>query len=248
MPKLAGKIAVITGASSGMALATAKLFVHEGAHVYITGRRKEKLDRVLHEIGNNVTAVRADSGNPADLDQLFDTVTNNHGRVDIVYASAGIAPAGGALSEPLMAVTEDSFDDVFAVNVRGTLFTVQKALPLMSAGGSVIINGTAGAVKGVPGATVYAASKAALRSFARTWTAELKGQDVRVNLINPGPIDTASFDRVPAEVRNHVASLVPAGRFGRPEEIAAAVLFLASTDSSFIYGTELFVDGGLAQV
>lgn len=248
MSKLAGKIAVITGATSGMALATAKLFVHEGAYVYITGRRKDKLDRALHEIGNNVTAVHADSGSPTDLDRLFDTVKTKHGRVDIVYASAGIAPAGGALSEPLIAVTEDSFDDVFAVNVRGTLFTVQKALPLMSAGGSVVINGSAGAVKGAPGATVYSASKAALRSFARTWTAELKGQNIRVNLINPGPIDTASFDGVPAEVRNYVASLVPAGRFGRPDEIAAAVLFLASTDSSFIYGTELFVDGGLAQV
>lgn len=248
MPKLEGKIAVITGATSGMALATAKLFVQEGAHVYITGRRRDKLDHALHEIGDGVTAVQGDSGNPADLDRLFDTVRNDHGRVDVVYASAGVAPSGGALSQPLAAVTEDSFDDVFAVNVRGTLFTVQKALPLMSAGGSIILNGSAGAVKGVPGATVYAASKAALRSFARTWTAELRDRNIRVNLINPGPIDTASFDRATAEVRSYVASLVPAGRFGLVDEIATAVLFLASSDSSFVYGTELFVDGGLAQV
>jgi NAD(P)-dependent dehydrogenase (short-subunit alcohol dehydrogenase family) len=248
MPKLDGKVAVITGATSGMALAAARLLASQGAHVYITGRRKDKLDQAVRAIQEAtpgaVTAVQADSGSPEDLDRLFEAVRAGHGRVDIVYASAGI----GTLTEPLEAVTTASFDDVFAVNVRGTLLTVQKALPLMTAGGSVIINGSAGAVKGVPGSTVYAASKAALRSFARTWTAELAGRGIRVNLISPGPTETATFDGIPADIRTTITSMVPAGRFGQPEEIAAAVLFLASDDSSFIHGTELPVDGGLAQV
>ena len=152
------------------------------------------------------------------------------------------------MTEPLEAVTTGSYDDVFGVNVRGTLLTVQHGVPLMASGGSIIINGSAGAVKGVPGSTVYAASKAALRSFARTWTAELAGRGIRVNLISPGPIDTATFDGIPAEIRGGIAAMVPAGRFGNAEEIAAAVLFLASADSSFIQGTDLFVDGGLAQI
>ena len=191
-----------------------------------------------------MTGVQADSGSPADLDRLFDTVQAGHGRVDILYASAGI----GSLTEPLEAVTTESFDDVFGVDVRGTLLTAQKAVALMSAGGSVIINGSAGAVKGVPGSSVYAASKAALRSFARTWTAELAGRGIRVNLLSPGPIDTAIFDGIPAEIQAGIKIMIPAGRFGRPEEIANAVLFLASDDSSFVTGTELAVDGGTAQV
>lgn len=248
MSKLDGKTAVITGATSGMGLAAARLLAAEGAHVYITGRRKEPLDQAVETISTAapgaVTGVQADSGNPEDLARLFGTVRSGHGRVDVVYASAGT----GSLTEPLGAVTASSFNDVFAVNVRGTLLTIQHALPLMTAGGSVIINGSAGAVKGVPGSTVYAASKAALRSFARTWTAELAGRGIRVNLISPGPIDTATFDGIPGQVRTAIAAMVPAGRFGRAEDIAAAVLFLACDDSSFIYGTELAVDGGLAQI
>jgi NAD(P)-dependent dehydrogenase (short-subunit alcohol dehydrogenase family) len=246
--KLEGKTAVVTGATSGMGLAAARLLAAEGAHVYITGRRKKNLDQAVQLIDQaspgRVTGVQADSGSPADLDRLFDTVKAGHGRLDVVYASAGI----GTLTEPLGSVTAASFDDVFGVNVRGTLLTVQHAVPLMSAGGSVIINGSAGAVKGVPGSTVYAASKAALRSFARTWTAELGRLGIRVNLLSPGPIDTATFDGIPAEVAAGVKAMIPVGRFGQPDEIATAVLFLASADSSFVNGVELFVDGGLAQV
>jgi NAD(P)-dependent dehydrogenase (short-subunit alcohol dehydrogenase family) len=248
MSKLDGKIAVITGATSGIGLAAAQLLATEGAHVYITGRRKDKLDQAVAEIGaaapGAVTGVQADSSSPADLDRLFETVKNGQGRVDVLYANAGF----GSLTEPLEAVTATSFDDMFGVNVRGTLFTVQKAVPLMTAGGSVIINGSASAVKGVPGSTVYAASKAALRSFARTWTTELAGRGIRVNLLSAGPIDTAAWDGTPAEVRGAVTAMIPAGRFGGPEEIAPAVLFLACDDSSFIYGTELAVDGGSAQI
>ena len=248
MPKLDNKTAVITGATLGMGLAAARLLATEGAHVYITGRRKDRLDQAVQAIEaaapGKVTGVQADSGSPADLDRLFTAVRDGHGRLNIVYASAGI----GSVTEPLEAVTVASFDEVFGVNVRGTLLTVQKAVPLMTAGGSVIINGSAGWVKGIPGNTVYAASKAALRSFTRTWTAELAGRGIRVNLISPGPIDTATFDGIPAEFRASVEAMVPAGRFGTTEEIATAVLFLASADSSFVYGAELAVDGGLAQV
>jgi len=248
MSKLDNKTAVITGATLGMGFASARLLAAEGAHVYITGRRKDRLDQAVTAIEaiapGAVTGVQADSGSPADLDRLFTLVRDGHGRVDIVYASAGI----GSVTEPLEAVTTASFDDVFGVNVRGTLLTAQKAVPLMTEGGSIIINGSAGWVKGIPGNTVYAASKAALRSFARTWAAELAGHGIRVNLISPGPIDTATFDGIPAEFRAGVEAMVPAGRFGTPDEIAAAVLFLASADSSFVTGTELSVDGGLAQV
>lgn len=248
MPKLDGKIAVITGATSGMGLATARLMAIEGAHVCITGRRKDNLDQATAAIEavapGAVTGVQADSSSPADLDRLFDTVKNHHGRVDVVYANAGY----GSLTEPLEAVTTTSFDDVFAVNVRGALFTVQKAAPLMTAGGSVILNGSASAVKGVPGATLYAASKAAVRSFARTWAAELAGRGIRVNVLSAGPIDTAAYDGTPAEIRAELTAMTPAGRFGRPEEIATAALFLASDDSSYVTGTELAVDGGIAQV
>lgn len=247
MSKLDNKIAVITGATLGMGFAAARLLATEGAHVYITGRRKDRLDQAVEAIEaaapGRVTGVQADSGSPADLDRLFTAVRDGHGRLDIVYASAGMSA-----TEPLEAVTTASFDDVFGVNVRGTLLTVQKAVPLMTAGGSIIINGSGVAVKGLPGNTVYAASKAALRSFVRTWTAELAGRGIRVNLLSPGPIDTATFDGVPAKFRAGIEALVPAGRFGTPEEIATAVLFLASADSSYVRGTELFVDGGLSQV
>jgi NAD(P)-dependent dehydrogenase (short-subunit alcohol dehydrogenase family) len=242
--KLENRVSVITGATSGMALATAKLFVEEGAYVFVTGRSQEKLDKAVKEIGKNVTGVQGDAGNLFDLDRLFEIVKKEKGHIDVLFASAGV----GELSNPLGSITEKGFDDTFNVNVRGTLFTVQKALPLMNDGrGSIILNSSIAGVKGFPGTTVYSASKAAVRSFARTWTAELKGK-VRVNVISPGTIDTAIFDGTPQELKNGFASIIPMGRMGNPDEIASAALFLASDDSSFITGIELFIDGGTAQV
>jgi NAD(P)-dependent dehydrogenase (short-subunit alcohol dehydrogenase family) len=227
-----------------MALAAARLFVTEGAHVYITGRRRDQLDGAVSEIGANVTGVRSDSGNPRDLDLLVDAVRAGHGRVDVLYVSAGI----GTVEEPLAAVTEDSFDTVFGVNVRGALFTVQKLLPLMSNGGSIILNGSAVWSRGLPGQSVYAATKAALRSFARTWAAELAERGIRVNILSPGPIDTAMIAGIPPEVREQIPALIPLRRLGRPADIAKAALFLASDDSSFVTGIDLPVDGGAAQI
>jgi NAD(P)-dependent dehydrogenase (short-subunit alcohol dehydrogenase family) len=243
MSKLDGKIAVITGATSGLALATAKLFVEEGAHVFITGRRKDKLDEAVAAIGSNVTGVHGDAGNLTDLDRLVEVVTAEKGRVDVLFASAGLATL-----EPLGAITEESFDANFGLNVRGTLFTTQKLLPLLSDGASIILNSSAISAKGVPGNTVYAASKAALRSFARTWTVELKDRGIRVNLISPGPIDTPGFDDLLPDLKEQMAAEVPLGRLGTESEIATAALFLASADSSYITGTDMFVDGGIAQI
>jgi NAD(P)-dependent dehydrogenase (short-subunit alcohol dehydrogenase family) len=241
--KLENRVAVITGATSGMALATAKLFVEEGAYVFLTGRSQEKLDKAVKEIGKNVTGVQGDAGSLADLDRLFETVRMEKGHIDVLFANAGV----GELNNPLGSITEKGFDGTFNVNVRGTLFTVQKALPLMKDGGSIILNSSIAGVKGFPGSTVYSASKAAVRSFARTWTAELKGK-IRVNVISPGTIDTAIFDGAPQEMKDGLVSIIPMGRMGKPREIAAAALFLASDDSSFVTGIELFVDGGTVQV
>jgi NAD(P)-dependent dehydrogenase (short-subunit alcohol dehydrogenase family) len=245
MEKLKDKVAVITGGTSGMALATAKLFVEEGAYVFITGRRQEQLDKATKEIGKNVTGVRGDAGNLADLDRLFDTVKKQKGHINVLFASAGI----GELDKPLGTITEKGFDDTFNVNVRGTLFTVQKAMPLFRDGGSIILNSSIANSQGLPGASVYAASKAAVRSFARTWTAELKDRKIRVNAISPGPIgDTGTFAVIPDEFKNFMLSQVPVGRLGLSKDIAAAALFFASEDSSFVTGTELAVDGGMNQV
>jgi NAD(P)-dependent dehydrogenase (short-subunit alcohol dehydrogenase family) len=244
MEKLKGKIAVITGATSGMALATAKSFVEEGAYVFITGRRQAQLDAAVKEIGRNVTGVQCDAGNLADLDRLYETVKTKKGNIDIVFASAGI----GEFDVPLGSITEEHFDKTFNVNVRGTLFTVQKALPLMRDGGSIIMTGSIAGVKGFPGLSVYSATKAAVRSFARTWTVELKARKIRVNVLSPGTIDTGVFVGVPKEVKDQFVSLIPMGRIGEPREIATAALFLASDDSSFVTGIELFVDGGTAQI
>jgi len=244
MTKLHGQVAVITGATAGMALAAAKLFVTEGAHVYITGRRKDQLDDAVSEIGGSVTAVRSDSCNPRYFDRLVAAVRAGHSRVDVLYVSAGI----GTVEEPLTAVTEDSFDTVFGVNVRGALFTVQKLLPLMSNGGSIILNGSAVWGKGIPGQSVYAATKAALRSFARTWAAELAKRGIRVNVLSPGPTDTAMIAGTPPELREQIAALIPLKRLGQPADIAKVALFLASDDSSFVTGIDLSVDGGLAQI
>jgi NAD(P)-dependent dehydrogenase (short-subunit alcohol dehydrogenase family) len=244
MGKLEGKIAVITGATSGMALATAKIFVAEGAYVFITGRRQEQLDRAVKEIGKNVTGVQGDAGSLYDLDRLYAKVKAEKGRVDILFASAGI----GEFNVPIESVTEAGFDKVFNVNVKGTLFTVQKALALMPDGGAIIMNGSIATVKGFGGLGVYSASKAAICSFARTWTVDLKARGIRVNVISPGTIDTGVFVGVPKEVKDGFVTVIPMGRIGQPEEIAKAVTFLASDDSSFVTGIELFVDGGTAQI
>lgn len=241
--KLKDKVAVITGGTSGMALATAKLFVEEGAYVFITGRDRQRLDRAVKEIGRNVTGVQGDAANLEDLDRLYDTVKKEKGKIDILFASAG----RGDFSS-IGDVSEKHFDEIFDLNVRGTLFTVQKALPLFNDGGSIILNGSIAAVKGFPGLGVYNASKAAVRSFARTWTMDLKPRNIRVNVLSPGTIDTPILDPFSQETKDYFVSLIPMGRMGRPEEIATAVLFLASDDSSFVTGIDLHVDGGAVQV
>jgi NAD(P)-dependent dehydrogenase (short-subunit alcohol dehydrogenase family) len=242
--KLKGKVAVVTGATSGLALASAKLFVEEGAYVFITGRRQQQLDEAVKVVGRNVMGVQGDAGSLADLDRLYETVQAQKGHVDVVFASAGT----GEFNVPLGSITEAGFDKVFNINVRGTLFTVQKALPLMRDGGSIIMTGSIAGVKGFPGMSVYNASKAALRSFARTWTNDLKARKIRVNVLSPGTIDTAVFVGVPQQVKDQFVSLIPLGRIGESREIATAALFLASEDSSFVTGIELFVDGGTAQI
>jgi len=243
MGKLNGKVAVITAATSGMALATAKLFVEEGAYVFITGRRQDKLDEAVKAIGKNVTGVQGDASNLADLDRLYATVKKEKSHIDILFASAGRGEFA-TLGE----VTEQHFDDTFDLNVRGTLFTVQKALPLFNDNGSIILNGSIAGVKGFPAFGVYAASKAALRSFARTWLNELKDRRIRVNVISPGPIDTPILEPLGPAAKEQFTALIPRGEIGRPEEIATTALFLASSDSSFINGVDLFVDGGLVAI
>ena len=226
MGKLEGKVAVITGGSSGMALASAKRFVEEGAYVFITGRRQEALDEAVKLIGRNVAGVRGDAANLDDIDRLFDAVKREKGRIDVLYASAGMGEA-----VPLGEITEQHFDATFGLNTRGTLFTVQKALPLFNDGGSIFMTGSVASVKGFPGYGVYAASKAALRSFARTWLNELKGRNIRVNVLSPGPIATPMQDQVlTEEAKRMFESLIPRRKMGRPEEIAAVALFLASDD------------------
>ena len=243
MGKLDAKVAVVTAATSGMALATAKLFVAEGAYVFITGRRQKQLDDAVKAIGRNVTGVQGDAGNLADLDRLYDVVKREKGRIDVLFASAGF---GEFL--PIGEVTEEHFDKTFDLNVRGMLFTVQKALPMVVDGASIILNGSIASVKGFATFGVYNASKAAVRSFARTWTVELKARNIRVNTLSPGTIDTAIFDGIPKEAKDAFVAMIPRGTIGRPEEIATAALFLASSDSSFVTGIELFVDGGVAQI
>ena len=244
MKKLENKIAVITGATSGMALATAKLFVEEGAYVFITGRRQKELDEAVKAIGSNVTGVKGDAANLADLDHLFEVVKQEKGKIDILYASAGV----GEFGFPIGAITEEHFDKNFNLNTKGTLFTIQKALPLLQDGGSIIMTGTAAISKVIEGMSVYSASKIALRVFARTWSVELKKRRIRVNVISPGPIRTGVFENIPKEIIEGLTASVPFGRIGEPEEVAAAALFLASDDSRFVTGIELSVDGGMALV
>jgi NAD(P)-dependent dehydrogenase (short-subunit alcohol dehydrogenase family) len=237
-------VAVITGGSSGMALATAKVLAAEGAQVYVTGRRADTLDQAVAAIGERATGIQGDAADPDHLDRLFDTVRDRHGSLDVLFASAG----DGNLQEPLEAITADSFDHVIAVNVRGTVLAVQKATSLMTDGGSIVINGSVNAVAGYPGSGVYSASKAALRSLVRTWAAELAGRKIRINLVHPGPTNTAAVAAAPKEFIDHLVATIPLGRLGEPEEIAAAVAFLASDESSFMTGSAIFVDGGLVQV
>jgi NAD(P)-dependent dehydrogenase (short-subunit alcohol dehydrogenase family) len=249
MSKLQGKIAVITGGNSGIGLATAAEFVAEGAYVFITGRRQKELDEAAALIGRNVTAVQGDVSKSADLDRLYAQVAKEKGRVDIVFANAGIG-----IPAPLEQITEQAYDQVFNVNLRGLLFTVQKALLLMPDGGVVLLCGSNASQAGFPGFTTYSATKAAIRSFARTWTMELKDRKIRVNVISPGPIETPIWTSsdLPAEVveqmKNQIVSMVPANEIGRPEDVAKAASFLASSDAWFIRGIELFVDGGMVSV
>ncbi len=240
MGKLDGKVAVITGGSSGLALASARLFVEEGAYVFISGRREEVLHRAVQLIGRNVTAVQGDVADLDDLDRLFATVKRKKGSIDVLFASAGMGEAG-----KLGQITEEHFDATIGTNLRGTLFTVQKALPLLNEGGSILMTGSIAATKGWADWSVYAASKAALRSYARTWLNELKDRGIRVNVLSPGQIATPVQEQLfDAETKQQFESLIPRGKMGRPEEIATVALFLASDDSSFVNGVDLVVDGG----
>jgi NAD(P)-dependent dehydrogenase (short-subunit alcohol dehydrogenase family) len=242
--KLDGKVAVITGATSGMALAGAKLFVEEGAHVFITGRRKDVLDEAAERIGRNVTGVHADSTDLEDLDRLFEAVRQEKGSIDVLWASAGMGEQG-ALGE----ITEDQFDRAFSLNARGTLFTVQKALPLFNDGGSIFMTGSNASLRGYPGWSVYAGSKAVQQAWARAWLAELKDRDIRVNVLTPGQVATPVLEEVmDEEMKAQFESMIPRGRMGRPEEIARVALFLASDDSSYVNGMELVADGGSTKV
>jgi len=249
MGKLEGKIALVTGGNSGIGLAAAKRFVTEGAYVFITGRREPELAAAVKEIGRNVTGIRGDVSNLGDLDRLFAQIEREKGKLDVVFANAGVAKAA-----PFGTITEEFYESIFNVNVKGLLFTVQKALPLLPDGASIILNASISTSKGLPTNSVYAATKAAVRSFARTWTTDLKERRIRVNAVSPGPTDTPGLNNLLAsseaglQRRKMIPSMVPLGRMGTPDEIARAVVFLASDDSSYITGTELFVDGGFAQV
>jgi NAD(P)-dependent dehydrogenase (short-subunit alcohol dehydrogenase family) len=249
MGKLEGKIALVTGGNSGIGLATAKQFVAEGAYVYITGRRQVELDAAVEAIGKNVTAVQSDVSNLADLDRLFATIKQEQGHLDIIFANAGIGQIA-----PLGAITEEHFDKTFNINVKGLLFTVQKALPLLPEGASIILNASITSIKGTPAFSVYSATKAAVRSFARNWILDLRERKIRVNAISPGVVPTPGYDHLGLndqqlqEFVDSQASTIPLGRVGKPDEIAKAVVFLASADSSFVNGIELFVDGGMAQI
>jgi NAD(P)-dependent dehydrogenase (short-subunit alcohol dehydrogenase family) len=250
--RLEGKIAVITGGNSGIGLATAQRFVQEGAYVFITGRRQSKLDKAVNQIGkSNVIGLHGDVSNLADLDRLYDTVKQQKGRIDILFANAGVADVA-----PLGSITESHFDKIFSVNLKGLLFTVQKAVPLFQDGGSIILTASVGGSKGFEGVSAYSATKAAVRSFARSWTVDLKHRKIRVNAVSPGMISTPMLsgqgmglsEEQVEQFKTNILNTVPLRRVGNPEEVAKAVAFLASDDSSYITGIELFVDGGLAQI
>jgi NAD(P)-dependent dehydrogenase (short-subunit alcohol dehydrogenase family) len=247
--KLNGKIGLVTGGSSGIGLATAKQFIEEGAFVYITGRRQAELDSAAQALGSQAKAVRADASILSDLDALYLQIKQEKGRLDVLFVNAG----GGSLA-PIGQITEEHFDQTFNTNVRGLLFTVQKALPLIPDGGAIVLNASIVSVQGIPNFSVYSASKAAVRSFARSWTSDLKDRKIRVNVVSPGPIDTPALTAFAQDEEGkkalyaQLASGVPLGRVGKPEEIAKAAVFLASDDASYIAGVELFVDGGTVAV
>jgi NAD(P)-dependent dehydrogenase (short-subunit alcohol dehydrogenase family) len=245
MGRLDQKVAVVTGGNSGIGLATAKQFVNEGAHVFITGRRDSELAAAVKEIGKNVTAVQGDVTSLADLDRLYAQIKREKGKVDIVFANAGYARFA-----PLDKITEEHYDEIFNANVKGVLFTVQKALPLMPDGSSIVLNASVAGMMGMPEWSIYSATKAAVRSFARTWTMDLRPRRIRVNAVSPGYTDTAPWRSIEnaEQTISAISKGIPLGRFGTADEIAKAVVFLASGDSSYITGTELFVDGGVAQV
>jgi NAD(P)-dependent dehydrogenase (short-subunit alcohol dehydrogenase family) len=247
--KFSGKLAIITGGSSGMGLATAKRFVHEGMdHVFITGRRKDALEAAVNAIGTNVTAVQGDVSKLSDLDRLYDAIKKRNRKIDVIFANAGIAQLA-----PFGSVDQGFFDRHFDANVKGLFFTVQKGIPLMNDGGAIILNASIATIKAFPSISVYSATKAAVRSFARTWTNELRERRIRVNAISPGHIDTPIFEgwqtgEALRNMKEDLAKAVPLGRMGDPDDIAKAVSFLASDDASYISGIELFVDGGVAQI
>jgi NAD(P)-dependent dehydrogenase (short-subunit alcohol dehydrogenase family) len=249
MPRLDGKVSLVTGGTSGIGLAAANALAKEGAYVYITGRRERELTSAVQQIGGNATGVRGDVSNARDLDRLFEQIKEEKGILDILFANAGIARYAA-----LGNITEELYDSIFNVNVKGVLFTVQNALPLMPDGGSIILNASVVGSKGLSSNSVYSATKASIRSFARTWTTDLKHRAIRVNAISPGTIDTPGLNNLLAsgeageQRRKMVASAIPLGRFGRPDEVAKVVVFLASDESSYITGSEIFVDGGFAQV
>ncbi len=249
MSRLNGKIALITGGNSGIGLASAIRFAAEGAQVVIVGRRQEELDKALQLIGPQAIAVQGDISSLDDLDRIFAQVKAAKGRIDILFANAGLGDF-----QPIGSITEESFDRTFGINVKGTLFTVQKALPLMSAGASVILTGSTTSAMGTPAFSVYSATKAALRNFARSWALDLKGSGIRVNVLSPGPIATPGLDLAPSgtgqkdAIIDDMTAQIPLDRIGQPEEVAAAAVFLASDESSFMTGSEMFVDGGFAQV
>ena len=242
MGRLQGKVAIITGGTTGIGLASAKLFVKEGAYVFITGRRQKELNEAVKAIGSNVTSVQGDVTKLADLDRLYETI-GKKGRLDIVFANAGFAEFAA-----LGKITEQHFDSLFNTNVKGTLFTVQKSLPLLNDGGSIILTGSVAGSKGTPAFGTYGATKAAVRNFVRAWTVELKDRRIRSNVLSPGPTETPAIGQLPADAMARLLSTIPMGRMGEADEIAKAALFLASDDSSFVTGIELFVDGGRAQI
>ena len=249
--KLEGKIALITGGNSGIGFATAKQFVEEGAFVYITARRQAELDAAVKALGKQAKGIRTDASKLDELDALFAQVKEDKGRIDVLFVNAG-----GANFAPLGSITEEHFDQIFGINVKGLLFTVQKALPLIPDGGSILLNASIESKQGKPAFSVYSATKAAVRSFARGWTSDLKDRRIRVNVISPGPIETPGFNGLAGATtkeqlkgfHNHLSSDIPLGRIGRPDEVAKVAVFLASEDASFIAGVELFVDGGVAQI
>lgn len=243
MGKLDGKIALITGATEGMGFATAQQFIEEGAFTFITGRRKEEIEKAVQKLGGNAHGIVADAGNLLDIDRMYAEIIQAKDKLDVVFANAGVYK-----QVPWNQITEEEFDKTFAINAKGVFFTVQRAIPLMDKTGSIILNGSFIGSAGTPGMSAYGATKAAVRSFARTFTTELHCTGPRINVLNPGPIDTEGFRNATQddpEIRKATVGMVPIGRMGEPQEIARAAIFLASDDSSFVSGTEFFVDGGV---